>query len=135
MSTPTTNTTEQTEQTRQIAATIRKQITGGVLMSLAARGFGFATGAATRSGNPGLIFVATVLPFTQNGTRAARPRTMVAEVTLNSGDLYDIVVYYRQRGDRYGLGEPVIHEQHTDVPAEALARVMLSIDSDNDRPA
>lgn len=111
----------------EVARILRSQIEGGVLMSLGARTFLATNGKCTVTGDPGLVFDATILPYRKDGTRCTRARTMRVEVTLNGGDLYDLVVTYTQ-----GL-ERLLHERITDVPVESLNRVLLSLDSDDDR--
>ena len=111
----------------EVARIVRSQIEGGVLMSLGARTFLATNGKCTVTGDAGLVFDATILPYRQDGTRSTRPRTMRVEVTLNAADLYDVVVTYTQRLER------LMHERISDVPVESLNRVLLSLDSDDDR--
>lgn len=119
------------EYLNEIASTIRQQITGGVLMSLGARDFRY--GAIPNAyGSPSLIFNATILPMTKNGKRGTAPRTMQVIVSLNAMDYYDIRVTYPQRGDKYGLKDPVVHYEAKDIDVSTLAPLMLSLDYDGD---
>lgn len=126
-------TATQTDDIREIANTIRQQITGGVLMSLGARNFRAGTIANKDAvAQPGLIFDATILPMTKSGARGTAPRTMSVTVALNAADYYDIRVTYPQRGDKYGLKDPVVHYEASDVDAFTIQRLMLSLDYDGD---
>lgn len=127
-------TTYAPEYLREVASTIRQQITGGVLMSLGARDFRHGAVAASKDSPalPSLIFNATILPMTKNGTRGTAPRTMQVIVSHNAMDYYDIRVTYPQRGDKYGLKDPVVHYEATDIDVSTLARLMLSLDYDGD---
>lgn len=119
-------------EAREVAAIIRRQISGGVLMSLGARDFRHGNVAAVRGADPlpSLIFNATILPFTASGARGSAGRTMNVVVSLNARDLYDVLVTYNRRGDRYGTQGPVVHFEADDVDAESLTRVMLALDYD-----
>lgn len=119
---------------REIASTIRQQITGGVLMSLGARDFrhGNISGTKDATPLPSLIFNATILPMTKAGKRGTAARTMQVTVSLNALDYYDIRVTYNQRGDKYGLKDPVVHYEATDIDVSTLAPLMLSLDYDGD---
>lgn len=127
------NATFTTDEAREIAGAIRQQITGGVLMSLGAHNFAFSDGSRTTTGDPGLLFIARILPFNKAGKRTGTPRLMSVQVTLNAADLYDIRVTYPQRGDRFRTQPPVTHAEFDDVDCSSLARIMLSLDSDGDR--
>lgn len=120
--------------TREIANTIRQQITGGVLMSLGARDFRHGNVAPAKGAEalPSLIFNATILPMTKSGKRGTAPRTMQVIVGLNALDYYDIRVTYNQRGDKYGLKDPVVHYEASDVDVSTLARLMLALDYDGE---
>lgn len=106
-----------------IAATIRQQIELGVLMSLGARDLAYTTAGE----KPGFTFKATVLPFRKDGTRGTRGRTMRVTITFSPVDDYTVTVGYL---NRY---EWVEHFRTEGVYADALNRVLLSIDSDDDR--
>lgn len=110
-------------EARAIGLTIRSQINPLVLMSLGAHELGFLSGDQT----PGLLFKARILPFRKDGTRSHAPRIMIVRITLNPMDLYDINVSYGNRG------EVVTHEEFEGIYAEDLNRVLLSLDSDDDR--
>lgn len=127
------NTTDQ-DITREIASTIRQQITGGVLMSLGARDFRYGNIAPANGGEPlpSLIFNATIRPMTKSGKRGTTPRTMQVTVSLNFMDYYDVRVTYNQRGDKYGFQDPVVHFEAKDIDVSTLASLMLSLDYDGD---
>lgn len=109
---------------QQIAATIRDQITPGVLMSLGAHKLGYINDDEEVAG--GLRFVASILPFNKNGERAARPRLMTVVVTLTYADLYDISVVYPRKH------EAVTHYQASGVYCYQLAKLLLALDWDGD---
>lgn len=110
----------------QIAATIRSQIELGVLMALGARQLSATDGCGSVTGDPGLVFDASILPYRKDGTRGARARTMRVEVSLNGRDYYDVVVHYVNRGER------IEHAMIENVPAENLSLVLLHLDRDDD---
>ncbi|AWY05757.1 hypothetical protein SEA_GRETCHEN_70 [Microbacterium phage Gretchen] len=116
--------------TADIANIIRQQIGAGVFMSLGARNLRHGSIAALPDAEalPSLTFEATILPMTKSGQRASAARTMRVTVGLNASDYYDIAVTYPQRGDRYGLKDPVIHLSLQDVDCEQLARTLLALD-------
>lgn len=116
---------------REIANTIRKQITPGVLMSLGAHDIGSAHMAHQQGGPmlPSLVFKALILPFNKNGERSERARKMYVIVSLTPADTYEITVTYN--GNAQGPGR-TDHYHATDVYAEDLSRVMLSLDYDGD---
>lgn len=110
------------EHAHAVADIIRQQIGTGVFMSLGARNLGSFTDATT--GNPGLAFQATILPFNKTGARADRGRTMRVRVTLTPADLYDVRVDYSHRG------ETKTHHEATDIDAFALRSHLLALDYD-----
>lgn len=116
---------------REIANTIRKQITPGVLMSLGAHDIGSAHMAHQQGGPmlPSLVFKALILPFNKNGERSERARKMYVIVSLTPADTYEITVTYN--GNAQGPGR-TDHYHATDVYADDLSRVMLSLDYDGD---
>lgn len=107
-----------------VAQTIRSQIQTPVLWALGAH----QLSATTEDGKPGLTCSVRVLPFRKDGTRASRPRIMRLFVLLNGLDYYDIKVTYLNKFD------VVEHVSFTDVDVFSLNRVLLSIDSMDDRP-
>lgn len=121
-----------TEHLKEVAATIKAQITDGVLMSLGARDFKYGAVAATPEAEklPSLIFDATILPMTKSGARGTAARTMRVVVSHNAMDYYDIRVTYNQRGDRHGFQPPVVHYEADDIDGETIQRLMLSLDYD-----
>lgn len=118
--------------TARVGQTVLDQIGIGVLMSLGA--------SAIRHGNvamvpgatplPSLIFNARILPFTKGGKRGSAPRSMLVVVGLNERDLYDVLVTYKQHGDRYGMKPPVVHFEADDVFCDDLAALLLALDYD-----
>lgn len=116
---------------REIASTIRHQITPGVLMSLGAHDIGAGRIAHEQGGPmlPSLIFKALILPFNKNGERSERARKMFVIVSLTPADTYEITVTYN--GNAQGPGR-TDHFHATDVYAEDLSRLMLSLDYDGD---
>lgn len=119
------------DTTREIANIIRQQITPGVLMSLGAHDIGSARMAHQRGGPmlPSLVFKALILPFNKNGERSERARKMYVIVSLTPADTYEITVTYN--GTVAGPGR-TDHYHATDVYAEDLSRIMLSLDYDGD---
>lgn len=117
--------------TREIANTIRHQITPGVLMSLGAHDIGAGRIAHEQGGPmlPSLIFKALILPFNKNGERSERPRKMYVIVSLTPADTYKITVTYN--GNAQGPGR-TDHYHATDVYAEDLSRTLLALDYDGD---
>lgn len=116
--------------TRETANIIRQQIETGVLMSLGARGFRHGNVAAVPGATPlpSLVFTATILPMTKNGTRGTAARTMTVTISHNAADYYDVHVTYPQRGDRYGIKPPTVHFEAEDVDASNLSRLLLALD-------
>lgn len=115
-------TTTSSTYAHQVAKTIQAQITQGVMWSLGAHKLGYAA-----EGNPGLVFMARILPFNEAGKRLQSPRIMRVRVLLNGADLYDITVDYLSRG------KIVTHYEARDIYADMLARTMLALDSSDDR--
>lgn len=115
---------------QQVAETIRTQIPSGVLMSLGAR----RLRGVVHEGNPGLAFDARILPFTKAGDRGAAARTMHIYVTLTAADLYDVVVWYPRRGDRFGTEGRAIHYSTTAVDTFTLPRLLYALDYDGVTP-
>lgn len=111
------------ERARQVAQTIKQQITPGVLMSL---GCHDAAPTVMDAGSPGLFFRARILAMKADGTRSAQARNMGVFVWLTGDDRYSIRVGYIARG-RY-----VTHYEETGVYAEQLHRIMLALDYDGD---
>lgn len=118
-------------KTREIANTIRQQITPGVLMSLGAHDLGSAHMAHEKGEPmlPSLVFKALILPFNKNGKRSERARKMYVIISLTPADTYEITVTYN--GNARGPGR-TDHYHATDVYAEDLSRIMLSLDYDGD---
>ena len=118
-------------ETREIASTIRQQITPGVLMSLGAHDIGAAHLAHKQGGPrlPSLVFRALILPFNKNGERSERARKMYVIVSLTPADTYEITVTYNSNAQGSGRTD---HYHATDVYAEDLSRIMLSLDYDGD---
>ena len=119
---------------REIASTIRHQITPGVLMSLGAHDIGAGRIAHEQGGPmlPSLIFKALILPFNKNGERSERPRKMYVIVSLTPADTYEITVTYNANVGNGRGTDRTDHYHATDVYAEDLARVLLSLDYDGD---
>lgn len=119
---------------REIANTIRRQITPGVLMSLGAHDIGSAHMAHQQGGPmlPSLVFKALILPFNKNGERSERARKMYVIVSLTPADTYEITVTYNANVGNGRGPDRTDHYHATDVYAEDLARVLLSLDYDGD---
>lgn len=120
--------------TREIANTIRQQITVGVLMSLGAHDIGAARMAHEQGGPmlPSLVFKALVLPFNKNGERSERPRKMYVIVSLTPADTYKITVTYNANVGNGRGPDRTDHYHATDVYAEDLSRTLLALDYDGD---
>lgn len=117
---------------RETADIIRQQIETGVFMSLGARDLRHGNIAATpeSAALPSLIFTATILPMTKDGSRGTAARSMTVTIGHNAADYYDVRVTYPQRGDRYGIKPPVVHFKADDVDAASLSRLLLALDYD-----
>ena len=120
--------------TREIANTIRQQITVGVLMSLGAHDIGAARMAHEQGGPmlPSLVFKALILPFNKNGERSERPRKMYVIVSLTPADTYKITVTYNANVGNGRGPDRTDHYHATDVYAEDLSRTLLALDYDGD---
>lgn len=120
--------------TREIANTIRQQITAGVLMSLGAHDIGAARMAHEQGGPmlPSLVFKALILPFNKNGERSERPRKMYVIVSLTPADTYKITVTYNANVGNGRGPDRTDHYHATDVYAEDLSRTLLALDYDGD---
>lgn len=105
---------------RRITATTRSQINTGVLMSVGAHDMRHGT---SPEGNPELSFNTRVL--TKPGGAV---RTMRTAVSYEPDDTYRVRTTYNQRGDRYGLREPIVHQDESGVYADNLSRTILSLD-------
>lgn len=116
--------TVNTEATREVANTIRKQIGVAAFMSLGASGLSLTH----RDGNPGLHFLARILPFLKSGKRGTRPRIMLVDVVLNAMDTYDVYVGYLAKNDHGHHW--VKHYEAKDIYADQLARLMIALDYD-----
>lgn len=116
-----TTTTETREEAQYVAATIRRQVTPLVMMSLGAHKLGSYT---HQNGTHALVFLARVLSFKKNGDRSEAPRNMRVMITLSVADLYDIRVEYQRQG------KTITHYSANGIYADSLAGVMLRIDSD-----
>lgn len=119
-----------TLDTPTVTHTIRQQITAGVLFSLGAHNF---HAIHTPAGAPALKFTARILPFNKNGQRGEAPRNMNVVVALNARDLYDITVTYDKTSrslHTYGQVTTTTHYQAENIDADALSRLMLSLDYD-----
>lgn len=107
---------ETANRRREVATTIKRQIGVGVLMAVGASDF---TAHTNREGQPGLAFVARVIPDGQS-----RPRRMHVSVTLNAEDYYDILVTYQ----RHGSLEMTTHREWCGIDCDNLGRTLLSLD-------
>ena len=108
---------------QQVAQTIRNQISVGVLMALGAHKLHYTT----VDGDPALAFNVKVLPFNKQGKRLHTPRIMRLTIQLTAWDDYTITVSYDKQG------ETIVHDRFEVVYFDDLNRVLLSIDSMNDR--
>lgn len=126
-------TLEDRENLIEITNTIRRQVSGGVMMSLGAHGLiaYYETLMRGEHGSylsrPTLAFYALILPFLKSGERGSRPRKMLVTVTLNGNDYYDVKVVFDNGDD--GMKE---HFSMRDVDAYSLPRVLLALDYDGD---
>ncbi len=118
----------------EIASIIKQQITPGVLMSLGAHNLRSGTMHHEKACQPlpGLVFNARILPFRKDGKRSSQPRIMQVMVLLDPSDTYLIDVSYRPR--RYDRAN-VTHFHTEGVYAADLSRILLALDSDDDRAA
>src|SRR5215212_8706044 len=105
--------TTTTKHADEVAATIRQQITPGVLMSLGAHELAWTV---DRFGNPGLTFKARIIPNKQS-----RVRIMRVTVTLTAADTYDIEVGYLKSR----TFEWVSHYETTNIYNDQLAPTLL----------
>lgn len=126
-------TSARTEELK-IARSIREHVGMGALFAVAARNFRSGDIAPTPGATPlrSLVFNTTILPMTKAGKRSTAPRTMQAVVSRNATGLHDVRVTYHQRGDKEGLKAPVVHYEATNVPAESLEVLVLSLDYDGE---
>lgn len=113
-----------------VAQTIRNQIETGVLWALGATDIHGRAGNA--SYNPALVMNVRVLPFNAKGKRLSRPRVMELLIELTPMDDYTITVMYHRKIRNDGW-ELVTHAKFEHVYADQLSRVLLSIDSMDDR--
>ena len=110
-------------ETQSVAQIIRDQIGVLGLMTLGASDLHYFKNSA---GEPGLTFIARILPFTKNGERSSRPSKMQVSVTLSSMDLYNVTVVRRARG------ETITHFKGEDLSASDLQPLMVALDYDGD---
>jgi len=108
----------------ELAATIKRQIGPGTLMSLGAHDFR-AAAPVTHTEQGGLDFAVRVLPFRADGTRGTAPRIMRCRVTLTGADDYTIRVAYLGRSRAI-----VTHYEGDLVYADQLPRLLLALDYD-----
>lgn len=123
--------TENTNRSITVAQTIRNQIETPVLWALGATDLHGRVGNA--SFNPALVMNVRVIPFNAQGKRLSRPRVMELLIELTPWDDYTITVSYHKKLPNHGGWEYVTHQQFEHVYASELSRVLLSIDSMNDR--
>lgn len=104
-----------------IPATIRDQITVGVLMSLGATDLMSDRVHVPKPEYDTLTFRARILP----SAKASRPRVMRVRVTLDPADTYSITVTYPKHGKPF---EEVTHYEASGVYCDQLARTLLALD-------
>jgi hypothetical protein len=117
--------------TKTVGQTIREQVETPVLWALGASDLHGR--ARSASFNPGLVMNVRVLPFNARGKRMSRPRVMELLIELTPWDDYTITVSYHKKLPSFGGWEYVTHQQFEHVYASELSRVLLSIDSMDDR--
>lgn len=74
----------------------------------------------------GARFGARILPMTKSGRRGVRARKMFVDVTLNGADLFEVDIWYMDRG------APVLHAAAREIYAHELNYVLLAADYDGD---
>lgn len=117
---------EARQHANEVAATIQSQIK---LMTFATLG-AHRRDCATYNDQPGLVFLASILPFTKAGTRATAPRQMSVRITLNPHDTYDITVTYTAR--REGRFTEITHYEATGIYGDMLNPLLTALDYDGD---